>query len=248
MNNDYRSKIYARYASLFQGANSQFDVRAARLWAGPYKHYLRNWLPHSKAASIADIACGGGRLLQFFVDRGYANVCGVDVSEEQVALAQQVSQSVDQGDVIQWLLERPAAFELITCIDLIEHFDKTDVLRLLDACFVALKPNGRLVIQTPNAASIFGATVRYGDFTHEVCFTPNLLSRLLALCGFTDPDVREVGPILWGHSLASSVRAAFWRLLRYGIFAWNLVETGATGSKVHTRVFLISAIRPGDPF
>jgi hypothetical protein len=70
-------------------------------------------------------------------------------------------------------------------------------LRFLAASFAALKPGGRLVLQTPNADSPFGVAMRYSDFTHEICFNPNALARLLALHGFGAIEVRELAPVPW---------------------------------------------------
>jgi 2-polyprenyl-3-methyl-5-hydroxy-6-metoxy-1,4-benzoquinol methylase len=246
MAKNYRERVYESYASHFQLSETKFDIMAARMWARPYTYYFRNWLPLNKHAAIADVACGQGRLLQFFIDKGYRDVSGVDVSEQQVIIAKQVADNVEQNEAINWLSEKENSFDTITCIDIIEHFDKSDLFVFLDYCFLSLKPGGRLIIQTPNAASLFSSTVRYGDFTHEICFTPNLLRRILELCGFHNCEVREVGPVLKGQSFRSFVRAVLWRLLRLGLMSWNLIETGSRGENVFTRVFLISAIRPGE--
>jgi 2-polyprenyl-3-methyl-5-hydroxy-6-metoxy-1,4-benzoquinol methylase len=95
---------------------------------------------------------------------------------------------------------RQDTFDLITGFDVIEHLHKPEVLRFLDAAFRALRPGGRLVLQTPNADSPWGTMHRYNDFTHEVCFNPNALSRLLKLAGFDQVEAREAGPVSFGHS------------------------------------------------
>ena len=169
---------------------------------------------------------------------GYLNIEGVDISPEQVKLARQVTASVAEANVLEWLEAHSSTFDLITALDLIEHFQKPEVLRFLDACYNALKPGGRLIIQTPNADSPWGMSIRHGDFTHEVGLNPNVLSRLLALV-----ESREIGPIAIGHSLKSTVRYAIWQTIRAGLKLWNLAETGGAGSAVFTRVFLIAAVK-----
>ena len=64
-----------------------------------------------------------------------------------------------------FLHARPQRFDLVTGLDIVEHFTKDEVLDFLDACREALRPGGRLVLQTPNGESPFGGAVRYGDFT-----------------------------------------------------------------------------------
>jgi hypothetical protein len=97
------------------------------------------------------------------------------------------------------------------------------------------------VLQTPNGESPFGGSVRYGDFTHETCFTPPLLGQLLELTGFGAAECRECRPVVRGA--ASLARSALWRALRQLLRIWNLAETGSAGSGILTRVFLASAVR-----
>jgi len=98
---------------------------------------------------------------------------------------------------------------LITGFDIVEHFYKDEVLRFLDAAFAALKPGGRLILQTANADGPWGAQHRYGDFTHEVGFNTNSLGRLLRLTGFESVASRECGPPPCGYSIVSSIRLCF---------------------------------------
>ena len=240
---DYRQRIYEKYASCHQSNSLTFDPVRARKWGLSFRQYLRGWLPESKQAQIVDLACGDGKLLFLFKELGYSNVTGVDLSPEQVQIAKQVNDTVEQRGVLDFLREHPAQFDLITALDLIEHLTKDEVLELLDGCREALKPGGRLVLQTPNAESPWGLQVRYGDFTHEVCFTPNVLCRLLELCGLVNPQPRELGPVALGYSFTCSVRHVFWRILRNFVRIYNIIETGSVGSGVMTRVFIVSAQR-----
>ena len=236
---DYRTRIYENYASNFQDAPETFDEEAAWHWGRAYRHYLHRWLPEGKGAKIVDLACGGGKLLYFFKRMGYTNITGVDISPEQVKLARQVTPNVDEADVLNWLEAHPASFDLVTGFDLVEHFHKDEVLRFLDACHASLKPGGRMILQTPNAESPWGSVHRYNDFTHEVGFNPNALTRLLSLTGFQKIDSRETGPIPLGHSIKSSIRYLIWQTIRAVLKIYNLAETGCVGSGVFTRVFLI---------
>lgn len=239
---NYRDRIYAQYASVFKDSNMVFDEAAARSWGRAFVHYLRGWLPADKDAAIVDVACGDGTLLHFFKERGYRNVSGVDIGAEQVTLARQVSQHVTQGDALEFLAAHPEAFELIVAMDVIEHFGKDEVLSFLDRCVAALRPGGRLILQTPNADSPLFNTVRYGDFTHEGAFTPDLLGRLMQLAGLQHTEARETGPVV--HGAASLARKLLWQGIRNGLRLWHLSESGSAGSGVFTRVFLISGTKP----
>jgi 2-polyprenyl-3-methyl-5-hydroxy-6-metoxy-1,4-benzoquinol methylase len=235
----FREVIYSSYGRDWQDAGEYFDPAAAARWGRAYGWYLRGWLPARRDAAIADLACGQGRLLYWLKSRGYTNLYGVDIAPDQVALARQVA-TVDQEDLLSWLAERPERFDLLIGLDIIEHFTRDEALRFLELAYAALKPGGRLVLQTLNADSPFGLQHRYNDITHEWAYNVNQLARLLRRAGFVAIEPREQGPVPWGYSLASTARFLVWRLIRAGLQLWNLAETGAT-LPVLTRVFLIKA-------
>jgi 2-polyprenyl-3-methyl-5-hydroxy-6-metoxy-1,4-benzoquinol methylase len=238
----YRQRIYENFASRFQDAPESLDFAEVQRWGKAYDYRFRGWLPARKEAAIVDLACGGGKLLYFFKQRGYQVLSGVDISPEQVMLARQVVPEVIKGNVLDFLEAHPQTFDLLTGLDIIEHFHKDEVLRFLDLCHAALRPGGRLILQTPNAESFWGCMHRYNDFTHEIAFNPNLLRRLLALCGFKEIEARETGPIPLGHSAASTVRYIVWQGFRGVLKLWNLAE-GHTSSGVFTRTFLVSGVK-----
>jgi 2-polyprenyl-3-methyl-5-hydroxy-6-metoxy-1,4-benzoquinol methylase len=238
---DYRARIYQRYSSIVQGVSGTPTLQEMDRWGEPYDFYLRGWLPGDRAAPIADVACGHGRLIQFFSRRGYTNVCGVDVSAEQVAIARTISPQVELGDAMEFLGRNVGRFALITALDIVEHFSKNEVLPFLDACHAALRPGGALIIQTPNADSPWSLGVRYGDFTHEICVGPQVMKALLDVCGFHGFEAREQGP--FAHGPLSLLRVLLWRCFRAGMIFRNLVETGSAGSGVHTRVFIARSLR-----
>jgi SAM-dependent methyltransferase len=239
----YRDRLYANYGHDFQDAGERFDREGAARWGKGAAYHLRGWMPESKNARILDLACGGGRLLFFFSQRGYTQLTGVDISPDQVALASQVASDVRHESALDHVESNPDSYDLITAYDIIEHFHKNEALRFLDGCIGALRPGGRLILQTPNADSPFGGSVRYGDFTHELCLNPNSLTRLMRMIGFDGIEAREAGPVPYGNSAASAARFVLWKFIRAGLRLWNLVETGDGGAGVWTRVFLISGIK-----
>lgn len=240
----YRQRIYEKYVSCHQASSLTFDVAVARQRARPYRYYFRGWLPARVDARIIDLACGGGMLLHFFKDMGYTNLNGVDVSPEQIELARQVVPSIEHASIFDVLAKHNDTFDMITALDIIEHLTKDEVFQLLDGCWRALKPGGRLILQTPNAETPWGFPVRYADFTHEVCFTPQNLARLLELCGYESVEARESGPVPRGNGIKSYLRYLIWRAVRTGLLAYNAIETGNPGSGILTRVFMISATKP----
>lgn len=238
---DYRSRIYQTYAFRMQNGFRTFDEMELTRWGRAYDTYLGGWLPQRKEAAILDIACGGGKLLYFLKSRGYINVQGVDISPEQVILSKQVIAQVVERDAVEFLQEHPESFDLIIGLDIVEHFLKDEALGFLEACYRALLPSGRLILQTPNAESPWGMMHRYNDFTHEIAFNSNSMKRLLEFCGFSEIELRQAGPVV--HGLFSLSRYIIWKVIWIALALWNLAETGSIGSGVYTRIFLISGTK-----
>ena len=235
---DYRSRIYETYASGFEEVDLHFDEATAERWGRNYEFYLRGWLPRDKEAAILDGACGGGYLLHFLKSKGYANLTGIDISGEQVGLARQVCGNVIEGDVLDYLSYTADRYDLIIGLDMVEHYGKNEVIPFLEGCGKTLNPNGRIILQTPNSNSPWGAMYRYGDFSHEVIFNPKVLGHLLKIAGFEKLEAREAGPVV--HGIKSAVRYGLWRTMRLMLKACHYIETGGSGGSILTRAFLIS--------
>jgi 2-polyprenyl-3-methyl-5-hydroxy-6-metoxy-1,4-benzoquinol methylase len=238
VNQDYKNRIYEKYVTCNQNIDkesiSEDNIRASIA----YGYRLKGWISNQKDVNVLDVGCGSGRFLYYLKTHGYVNISGVDISQEQVAFARQITPNIFIADAVAYLESQTEAFDLIVGFDIVEHLSKDHVLRFLDACYKSLKVNGRLILQTPNGDSLWCNTVRYGDFTHETCFTPSSLKRLLLLCGFGEFEVRETGPFI--HGLLSLIRFAVWKCIRFALSMLNLIE-GCTHSEIYTRVFLIAA-------
>ena len=192
------------------------------------------------------LGCGDGQVLYLLAKRGYRRLAGVDLNPSRTRVARQVVDSVDTDDVVAWLRRAREPVDLLLALDLIEHLPRTVTPEFVELCARRLRPGGRLVLRTVNAASPFFGQVRYDDLTHEQSFTPVSLSTLLADAGLDGIEVRESCPVPWRYSVRSTVRYGCWRLVRMGFQAVNLVETGGAGCGVWSRVFYASAaVRPG---
>ena len=205
---DYRNRIYERYASICKRSGQTFSEKNAGEYARALSRYFDGWLPESKNAKIVDLACGSGRTLYFLKSQGYTNISGVDISGEQVELARQVIPNVAQKDIFEYLDGRVEEYDLILAQDIIEHLTKNEAFKMLDSCHNALKPSGRLILSSPNAESPMFGHRRYGDLTHNICFTPDTLGQLIELYEFEGICSREIGP--YAHGFVSVVRTVLW--------------------------------------
>jgi SAM-dependent methyltransferase len=119
--------------------------------------------------------------------------------------------------------------DAIVALDVIEHFTKPELCRLTAEVARVLKPGGRWIIHCPNGESPFAGAVRYGDFTHELCFTQHSLRQLLHAYGFVGIECFEDSPVM--HGFSSVARSAIWRAMRFGLRAWFVIETGKAAAR-----------------
>ena len=240
----YRERIYGHYSSEKMASWRDYNEEGYRRWALAAEVRLKGWLPKNKNAACLDLGCGPGNMLYLLSKEGYKNNCGVDVSPEQIVVAKRINPNVICADVKDYLGRFRENFDLITAFDLVEHFQKEELLDLLKTIKEALKPGGILIIQTPNAESPWGLMHRYHDFTHELAFDPHSLRHILIIEGFTNFEARECGPHI--HGIKSFIRALIWQGIWIALALWNLAETGSLGSGIYTRVFVAKAEKPLD--
>lgn len=236
---DWQSRLYASYISTGQ---STAAVDAVRIRLADYPQYVRmikRHVPADRSIRIADLACGHGALVFCLRALGYANVEGVDVSPEQVALAHRRGIcEVQCGNMLDVLRGKERAYDVIFLMDILEHLDRQSVMDLLGAAEKALADRGRLIVHVPNAEGRFGMRIRYGDFTHQVCFTPQSIRQVLAAAGFGRVAVHEERPLV--HGVKSLLRRMLWSSLVFQDRLLLLAETGAWGHVLSQNMLVVA--------
>jgi 2-polyprenyl-3-methyl-5-hydroxy-6-metoxy-1,4-benzoquinol methylase len=238
----YRSKLYENYATVQKPEWNESDSRRDAVWAQATLSRLHGWLPQDKKAKCLDLGCGSGLLLETLCDAGYSNLRGVDLGGQAINIARKSGLQVVQADLREFLRNANESFDLITAFDVIEHFDKDEVIDVLALVLNCLNPGGRFILQTPNALSPWAASYRYEDLTHELIFGPHSITSVLQLTGFNDVRIREIAPYV--HGAFSAVRWALWKLIRISCAVWNIVETGSEKGGIYTRNMVVMGIRP----
>lgn len=103
---------------------------------------------------VLDVGCGGGILADSMARKG-ARVLGIDLSTKPLKVAQlhameAGTENVDYREIAVEALaaERPASFDVVTCMEMLEHVpDPASVVR---ACADLTKPGGWLFFSTLN--------------------------------------------------------------------------------------------------
>jgi 2-polyprenyl-3-methyl-5-hydroxy-6-metoxy-1,4-benzoquinol methylase len=230
-----RGRLYGSYVSQHSGPGSADATRVI------YRRDIRPLLPSPSAGPVVDIGCGSGQLVRCLLADGY-DAAGIDVSPEQVALANESGLGqLRLGDYRELLAERPGELAAVTATDLLEHLTKPEVLATFDGVAAALRPGGRFIARVPNAVSPFGGHIRYGDFTHETWFTARSVNQLAAAAGFGQVAVTGCPPP--AHGAASAVRATLWKPVSGLLKLVLAVETGAVRGHIVTQNLTFAASR-----
>ena len=148
-----------------------------------------------------DVGCGAGLLTEPLARLG-AQVTGIDASPDVIAVAREHSKAMGlaidyrAGDV----QELEGQFDLITCMEVIEHV--ADAAAFVKAVARRLAPSGLLVMSTPNATAwskLMMITIGEGlgripKGTHDFgkFITPDRMKVLLADAGLRCVDVEGI--------------------------------------------------------
>ena len=102
---------------------------------------------------ILDVGCGGGILAESMAARG-AIVTGIDLADKPLKVAElhllETGQHVDYRKISaeDLALERPASFDAVTCMEMLEHVP--DPAATVAACAALVKPGGHVFFSTIN--------------------------------------------------------------------------------------------------
>ncbi len=120
-----------------------------------FRHYIERYtlfrvLGDLRGRTVLDLACGEGTYTRQFRRAGAADVTGVDISQEMIALAE-AEERVDplgcryvREDAAEFTPDAPV--DIVTAVYLLNCARTREALdRLCQACFRALRPGGRLV-------------------------------------------------------------------------------------------------------
>ncbi len=106
-----------------------------------------------RGKTVLDVGCGGGILAESMAARG-ATVTGIDLGDKPLKVAK--LHLLESGERVDYRLisaedlaqERPQSFDLVTCMEMLEHVpDPTATVR---ACATLVKPDGWVFFSTIN--------------------------------------------------------------------------------------------------
>jgi 2-polyprenyl-6-hydroxyphenyl methylase/3-demethylubiquinone-9 3-methyltransferase len=150
---------------------------------------------------VLDVGCGGGLLSEGMAVRG-AEVTGIDLSEKPLGVAKlhllESGQKVDYRKIAveQLAEEMPAAFDAVTCLEMLEHVPNPS--SVVAACARLVKPGGQVFFSTLNrnpksylfavvAAEYILSMLPKGTHDYAKFIKPSELARWTKVAGL-EPD------------------------------------------------------------
>ncbi len=197
------------YYSYAESASENPLVKCVRDFLERGKIRAFDRLVPDRPASVLDIGCGDGRLLDIF-RRQAGNqwtLCGIEIGQRAADAAREKGYEVrtgtfEQGEISSWT----DTFDLILLHQVLEHLHspKEGIAKVRRM----LKPGGILSIETPDTnawdVNVFGKRY-WGGYhipRHFYLFTKTALRRLLEEQGFEIISSRSLlSPMFWVHSV-----------------------------------------------
>jgi SAM-dependent methyltransferase len=158
---------------------------------------LSDYVPYFRDSSpVADLGCGRGEFLELLREAGIDGH-GVDGNPEMVDRCLERGLSAELGDALEFVSRRtPASCGGIFAAQLVEHLPPRILGGFLEGCHRALRPGGRLVLETVNPRSLLALVEAfYRDLTHEKPLHPDTLDFALRAAGFRDVELRYSSPV-----------------------------------------------------
>lgn len=167
----------------FRGGNPRETARLLRDFAA-----VVELLDLPEGARVLDAGCGPGWTSAFLARMGYI-VMGFDIAPDMITLAQKRAAREGVAEHCTFVVadseafEFPPDFDAVVVYDTLHHVQREDLV--LQNCFRALKPGGKILIAEPgflhgrraqNVTAELGVTERG--------FDPRALKKILAQIGF----------------------------------------------------------------
>ena len=230
----YRKEIYKKYLS-----TDNCDINELENNFNEIVHYssiIKNNLPKDKNSKILDVGCGYGKFLNFLKSKSFNNITGLEIGKEQCNFLKGKDIDLIETDLMSFLSNSNQKFDLITMFDVLEHFNKNEILIIVSSLKKRLNKSGKLIIQVPNGEAIFKGGIMYGDFTHETFFTARSLKQIFKLYDYSKIRIYPLYPVI--HGFFSLIRRIGFKVIDLFYKAILIFERGTSKGFISTQNLL----------
>jgi 2-polyprenyl-3-methyl-5-hydroxy-6-metoxy-1,4-benzoquinol methylase len=123
--------------------------------SNPHDLYAKVIALVGREKQVLDVGCGSGQVGWVLAEHAGCRVTGLEIDQEACTLARKRLGRVIQGDAERLNLEQffePAGFEVILCLDVLEHM--IDPWKFLHRIKRWLAPEGHLIATIPNLGHV----------------------------------------------------------------------------------------------
>ena len=146
----------------------------------------KKYFKKSVSLNTLDIGVGRGEMLSCMKKWGH-NYHGIDISPSTVNFCKKLDLSCELVDDTEfWLNNHQNQFDIITCLDVLEHIPKEHLINFLKSIRNSLNKDGIAIFQVPNLQSPFGYLHHFNDITHVCGFVEHSLNQVLLSVGFNN--------------------------------------------------------------
>lgn len=176
---------YLFFENKFRGSRNVIKERQ--------KMYLDYIGPNDK---VLDIGCGRGELIELLTEKGIESE-GIDINEEMIDYCLERGFDVKHADAIKYLSSiAPRSYDCIVMCQVIEHLTFQQYTQLISSMHNALKPGGRIIIETINVQSVYAmSNWFYIDPTHTKPVHPETLDFVIKEIGFVRTERKFLSPV-----------------------------------------------------
>jgi len=160
MTNSYTKKIKRFYNNNQEFVISPFNPFREISDFG--KNIVQTYTPNLDGKEVLDVGCGHGYLLEYLSNNG-AVTYGIDISEVAINKARKISPRTEfKVSDANSLPYGNSQFDYVYCIEVLEHFK--NIARALEEMKRVLRPEGYLIISTPNYFNTAGILKKVFEF------------------------------------------------------------------------------------
>lgn len=224
--------------AIYQDPSVQTDYAAKY---GAYLDRLKALVPGRR---LLEVGCGVGMFIELAHQAGF-ECHGLDISPRVIEVAARRNPNATWSTGTLDTVPYPErCFDVIAMWDVIEHVSAPQDLARL--AFNKLRPNGVLIVETPNERNLFRRgflhldnltngrlpLASYGYYpAHRYLFAPHTMRRLLTQSGFEDIDIRAESSFTHKATKKFAAnRPPYWHLAA-GLLPWGFALARAIGQR-----------------
>jgi SAM-dependent methyltransferase len=187
---DGSAGLYVDFEAAFRGTREEIRQKQS-----VYIPMLRDAGAGRHDRPVVDLGCGRGEWLEL-LRAEQMQASGVDSNESMIETCRGLGLNAVLGDAFSHLRGLPeSSVGAVTAFHLVEHLPFDVVLALIDESIRVLRPDGILILETPNPGNILvGAQYFYLDPTHIRPLPSPMLRFFVEARGMCRVEIHELHP------------------------------------------------------